>query len=107
MSPAENFEAAKAALFAWRDAYAPGTHACLRMEFWHHPTATNGRTDSAITFSIATHTRVIASVDVLPGETVAETLGRLAADKATREAALAKVRREIAEAAAMAEKGVA
>lgn len=103
MSPAENFEAAKAALFAWRDAYAPGTHACLRVEIWQHATAP-GRTDSAITFALATPERVIASVDVLPGETVAETLGRLAADKAARKAALAKVRREIA---AMAKKEAA
>lgn len=106
MSPSENFEAATAALFAWRDAYAMGAHACLRVEVWQHATAP-GRTDCAITFAIATPARIIASVDVLPGETVAETLGRLAADKAARKAALAKVRREIAEAAAMAEKGVA
>ena len=102
MSPAENFEAAKAALFAWRDAYAPGTHACVCLECWQHATAP-GETETTLTLTVANPERVIASAE-MSDDDVHAALGRLAADKAAREAALAKVRRE---AAAMAEKGVA
>ena len=105
MTPAETFEAAKSALFRWRDENAPGTHCCVRLECWQHPDR-KGETETTLALTVATQTGVIARAE-MSDDDIPAALCRLAADKATREAALAKVRREIAEAAAMAEKGLA
>lgn len=102
MSHGENFEAAKAALFRWRDENAPGTHACVRLECWQHPDQ-KYVTATTLTLTVANPERVIASAE-MSDDDVHAALDRLAADKAAREAAIAKVRREIA---ATAEKGVA
>lgn len=102
MSHGENFEAAKAALFRWRDENAPGTHACVCLECWQHATAP-GSTETTLRITVATPTGVIATTE-MTDRNIDGALKRLATDKAMREAALEKVRREIAEAAA-AEKG--
>lgn len=102
MTPLKTFDAAKSALFRWRDDNSPGAHACVCLECWQHATAP-GETETTLMLTVANPERVIASAE-MSDDDVHAALGRLAADKAAREAALAKVRREIAE-SALAEKG--